>query len=117
MKKKILLSVFSLFSLMIATKSFAQSYHKDVVVKHQTRSDIRDVQHDQANIKDDLARIERTKAKMNTALAHHNYIAYRKYKAKLVDLNKQLAEDRNELAIDMRHVHIDRRTASSSRRF
>jgi len=116
MKKKILLSVFSVFSLMIASKTFAQSYHHERD-RTETRKDVYAVQRHQDNISYILNRIDETKAKMARAQYHNNFYAYNRQKEKLAGLYRQLDNERNELAIDMRHVHIDRRTASSSRRF
>jgi len=117
MKKKILLSVFSVFSIMIASKSFAQSYHTTYVKQehHGFHSDIRDIRHDQANINYDLSLIDQKKAEMQKDRAFHNRFAYREDKRSLNALYNDLASDRNKLAIDMRANRIDGRVASSRR--
>lgn len=114
MKKKILLSVFSVFSLLIASNTFAQSYHHERD-RYETRKDMYEVQRHQDNINYILQRIDETKAKMDRAQYHNNFYAFNRQKAKLAGLYRQLDNERNALAIDMRHVHIDRRVASSRR--
>ena len=114
MKKKILLSVFSVFSLMIASKTFAQSFYHERD-RYETRKDAYEVQRHQDNINYILNRIDETKAKMARAQYHNNFYAYNRHKERLEGLYRQLDNERNALAIDMRHVHIDRRVASSRR--
>lgn len=116
MKKKILLGVFTVFSMMIASNTFAQSYHHERD-RYDTRKNAYEIQRHQDNIDYILKRIDETKIKMNRAQYHNNFYAFNRQKEKLAGLYRQLDKERDELAIDMRHVHIDRRTASSSRRF
>lgn len=114
MKKKILLSVLSVFSLMIVSKTFAQSYHHDRD-RYETRKDMYEVQRHQDNINYILQRIDETKMKMDRARYHNNFYAFNRHKEKLASLYRQLDNERDALAIDMRRTHIDRRVASSRR--
>ncbi|HVX48608.1 MAG TPA: hypothetical protein VHB48_00570 [Chitinophagaceae bacterium] len=118
MKKKILLSAFTMFGIMIAGNTFAQ-YHKTVYVKNNHKvvitkdvhSKVRDIQHDQANINYDLRRIEAKKAEISRDLRFRNMTEYHKDRAGLQKLYRILAEDRRDLAFDMKDIHTDRRVA------
>lgn len=114
MKKKILLSVFSVLSLMIASKTFAQSYYHEHD-RYETRKNAYEVQRHQDNINYILSRIDETKAKMARAQYYNNFYAYNRHKERLENLYRQLDRERDELAINMRYTHFDRRVAFSRR--
>ncbi|HWB28764.1 MAG TPA: hypothetical protein VG738_24995 [Chitinophagaceae bacterium] len=127
MKKKILLSALTLFSVMIAGKSFAQSYDRyhttyakndhynnghDYGYKQQEfRNDMRDIHHDQAKINYDLWRIDKKQAELKRDAAFHNWYAYRQDKAELRRLYRDLESDRKDVAFDTRDIRTDVRIA------
>ncbi len=106
MKKKILLSALSVFGLMIASKTFAQSYnHYTPVARHEERIDFRVINQDKATVNYDLRLVDQKKDELQRDKAFHNRFAYRQDKRDLLQLNSKLASDRNKLDFDMRGAH------------
>lgn len=115
MKKKILLSVLAVISIMAANKTFAQYYNHNRHDDHgfynermERFYDIRDIHHDQENIAYTLRRIEQKKAELRHDIACGRVRAYREDQIELQRLYRALADDRAALVRDTREVYGNR---------
>jgi len=122
MKKKILLSALSVFGLMIASKTFAQSYNHYTVADHREfrgddhrdfrgddhlefRGGFEAIREDKEKINYDLTLIDQKQEELQRDRAFHNRFAYHQDKRDLYMLREKLANDRNKLEFDMRGAH------------
>jgi len=119
MKKKILLSVFSVFSLMIASKSFAQSYHTTYIKADDHHYDDRgkgmEIRRDEEKVNYTLQLIEQKQAELQRDRAYGNRFAYREDKHQLRQLTADLSFYQNKLEADRHEAYRDRREHSSRR--
>lgn len=135
MKKKILLSVFTVFSLMVASKSFAQ-YHTDYIkvdahvgfgggyggyhdndrYRHEYRERLeREIYNGQQQINYTLQLINQKQDELQRDRAFGNWFEARRDKRQLRELYENLNAYQNKLESDKRALYGDGRIGSYRR--
>jgi hypothetical protein len=121
MKKKILLTALTVFSIMIAGKSFGQSYdasrygynsYNNYYTYNNQRDmnrDTRDIRHDRRDIRNDLRLIEIKKRDIQRDLYYNDWFAYRRDKMQLDALYRDINYDHFDIRRDRRDLRADER--------
>jgi len=137
MKKKILLSVFTVFSLMMASKSFAQyhagyikvdahvgfgnghgngGYRYDDRYRHEYRERLeREIYNDQQQVNYTLQLINQKQAELDRDRAYGNWFEARRDRRQLNELYDNLNAYQNKLESDKRALYGDGRVTSYRR--